>query len=176
MPPAPMPPRATVSGQVIDGRPVSRWPARWSRSAATTPASPATTPTSPTPSGRYTIRNVLVGTYPSVVVFGPGYEVITQTVTVEAGGTTADFEPRRDWAATIRRRHDRRLQRSGLTAPACGRTYAIDLSQGTGWGSTTGDDNGTPTNVMIPKFIVDQASGRRSTVSAFCGRPVEHLR
>ena len=33
-------------------------------------------------------------------------------------------------------------------------TEAIDDSQSSGWGSTTGDDDGTPTNDFIPKFIV----------------------
>src|SRR4029079_4606946 len=39
-------------------------------------------------------------------------------------------------------------------SPACGPVGAIDNSQATGWGSTTGDDAGTPPNVFVPKSIV----------------------
>jgi hypothetical protein len=39
-------------------------------------------------------------------------------------------------------------------SPACGPAQAIDNSQSTGWGSTTGDDAGTPTNTFVPKNIV----------------------
>ena len=35
----------------------------------------------------------------------------------------------------------------------CGPVGAIDLSLSTGWGSTTGNNNGDPTNVFVPKSI-----------------------
>ena len=57
--------------------------------------------------------------------------------------------------------------------PRCGPGCAIDLSQGTGWGSTTGDDEGTPTGEMIPKFIeIGCRDDRRHVVRR---QPVEHL-
>src|SRR5690606_29085096 len=40
----------------------------------------------------------------------------------------------------------------------CGPEGAIDLSQGTGWGSTTGDDAGTPTDTPQPKAITVRLS------------------
>ena len=43
-------------------------------------------------------------------------------------------------------------------SPQCGPIGSIDLSQGTGWGSTTGDDAGDPTDKMIPKYVDDQAA------------------
>jgi len=102
--------------------------------------------------GKYTIDNVLPGTYGKFVVSGPGYELLGAPLQVKAGGTTANFAPRRNWAAA---------SGGGTVAafngpdfsPQCGPDYAIDLSQGTGWGSTTGDNAGTPTNVMVPKHI-----------------------
>jgi hypothetical protein len=102
--------------------------------------------------GKYTITGVLPGKYGKFVVTGAGYEVLGAPQVVKAGGTVANLAPRRNWAAS-----------SGGGAvtdnngpdfsPQCGPQYANDSSQGTGWGSTTGDDNGTPTNVMVPKFV-----------------------
>lgn len=102
--------------------------------------------------GSYQITGVFPGTYGKFVVAGAGYEQLSSPLAVKAGGTTANFSPRRNWASA-----------SGGGAvvdfngpdfsPQCGPAYAIDGSLGSGWGSTTGDDNGTPTNVMIPKHI-----------------------
>jgi extracellular elastinolytic metalloproteinase len=105
--------------------------------------------------GHYTIDNVLPGTYPKLVVAGPAYEILNTAVTVAAGGSTVNFSPRRDWAAATGGGQITAFNGPDF-APACTPAYAIDLSQGTGWGSTTGDNNGTPTNTPIPKFIVVQ--------------------
>jgi len=104
------------------------------------------------PDGTYTIPDVYIGTYALVRVTAPGYEVISGPLKVQQGGTQASFHPRRDWAAA---------SGGGIVtdfngpdySPQCGPIGSIDLSQGTGWGSTTGDDAGTPTNKMIPKFV-----------------------
>ena len=103
--------------------------------------------------GNYAIPNVLVGTYPEVVAFGTGYEVLSKSVTVTAGGTTADFAPRRDWASSAGGGAITDFNGPDFTDFGCGPGGAIDLSQGTGWGSTTGNDNGDPTNVFVPKHI-----------------------
>ncbi len=104
-------------------------------------------------SGRYSFARLPVGTYAKVAVIGPGYEVLTQPVTVKRGATTATFRPRRDWAASSGGAEVTSFNGPDYS-PFCGPDGAIDLSQGRGWGSTTGDDDGTPTNVMIPKSIV----------------------
>jgi len=104
-------------------------------------------------SGRYTLGPVPVGTYPKLSVTGSGYDPVTSAVTVGNSGATKDFSVRRDWAASS----------GGATiasftgpdyGPGCGPAGAIDNSQSTGWGSTTGDDAGTPTNVFAPKNVV----------------------
>jgi hypothetical protein len=52
----------------------------------------------------------------------------------------------------------------------CGPAQALDLSLTTGWGSTTGNNKGTPTNVFVPKFItVDM--GRRINITSFAVDP-----
>ncbi len=72
---------------------------------------------------------------------------------MSATGAVQNFSLRRDYAASS----------GGATiaaftgpdfGPSCGPAQAIDNSQATGWGSTTGDDAGTPTNVFVPKSIV----------------------
>ncbi|WP_238332135.1 M36 family metallopeptidase [Kribbella jejuensis] len=101
--------------------------------------------------GNYSITGVAPGTYPKVVVSAPGYELIVQSVKVSPG-VKAAFTPRRNWAAA---------SGGGTIAgfngpdfsPQCGPAFAIDNAQGTGWGSTTGDDNGTATNQMIAKHV-----------------------
>lgn len=153
VPPSPDAPRGTVSGQVVDGvtgAPIANALVTISgHSSGYTGDYSAVTDTS----GRYVIPSVLSGTYPSIVVFGPGYEVVEQEVTVTGNGATVDFEPRRDWAAADAGGAIIDFNGPDFTPFGCGPGAAIDLNQGSGWGSTTGDDDGTPTNTMIPKFI-----------------------
>ena len=103
--------------------------------------------------GSYTIKDVPVGSYSKLTASGAGYDPATTSVVVGNGGATKDFSLRRDYAASS----------GGATitdfngpdfGPACGPLQAIDNSQATGWGSTTGDDAGTATNVFVPKHIV----------------------
>jgi len=121
------------------------------------------------PTGRFEIKNVPVGTYPIVQTYGPGYEVLRQRLTVTKGKTRVNYKPRRDWAASSGGGEIASFTGPDYT-PACGPGYAIDLSQGRGWGSTTGDDDGTPTNVMIPKSIVVQLPAA-ITLSSFAVDP-----
>ncbi|MFD7152953.1 M36 family metallopeptidase [Kribbella sp. NPDC059898] len=102
--------------------------------------------------GNYSISGVAPGTYPKVVVSAPGYELIVQSVKV-AKGTNAAFTPRRNWAASSGGGTIAGFNGPDFSSSGCGPTGAIDNAQGTGWGSTTGDDNGTATNTMIAKHI-----------------------
>jgi len=103
--------------------------------------------------GRYRIASVPVGTYPKLSATGPGYDPASSSVTVGTNGGTQDFAVRRDYAAASGGASITSFNGPDFS-PACGPTGAIDTSQATGWGSTTGDDAGTPTNVFVPKFIV----------------------
>jgi hypothetical protein len=76
-------------------------------------------------------------------------------VTVTKKGAVENATLRRDWAS----------QTGGASvtdfngpdySPACGPDGAIDNSLSTGWGSTTGDNAGDPTNVFVPKHITVQ--------------------
>jgi hypothetical protein len=99
--------------------------------------------------------------------------------------TRHDFTIRRDWAASS--------GGAGIAAfngpdysPVCGPYGAIDLAQGTGWGSTTGADSAPITGHVIPKYIVialpraiDIAAGKDPTAgtafkvdpTSVCGDP-----
>jgi extracellular elastinolytic metalloproteinase len=126
--------------------------------------------------GKYTITGVAPGTYPKVVVSAPGYELIVQSVKVSSG-VKANFAPRRNWAATSGGGSVVGFNGPDYTSFGCGPGGAIDNAQGTGWGSTTGDDAGTPTNVMVEKHVDIKLAGKVN-ISAFnvdptntCGDP-----
>ncbi len=170
-PPSPAAPRATVSGQVTDGttdEPVANaLVAIGGHGSGFTGDYTAVTDGS----GRYSIPNVFVGTYPKFTVFAPGFEVITQELEVTpSGATDGDFAPRRDWAATSGGGAVVDFNGPDFSAFGCGPGGAIDLSMGTGWGSTTGDNAGTPTNVMIPKHVTVELP-TVVTITAFAVNP-----
>ena len=152
-PPSPEAPRSTVSGRVLDattGEPLAHaLVAITGHNSGFTGDYTAVT----NDSGSYSISNVFAGTYALVRVTAPGYEVIAGPLKVTPGSTSADFAPRRDWAAQSGGGAVTDFNGPNYSSFGCGPSAAIDLSQGTGWGSTTGDDAGDPTNKMIPKFV-----------------------
>ncbi|MEU8222190.1 M36 family metallopeptidase [Kribbella sp. NPDC048915] len=126
--------------------------------------------------GNYTISGVAAGTYPKVVVSAPGYELIVQSVKV-APNTKADFVPRRNWAAASGGGSVVGFNGPDFTPYGCGPGAAIDNAQGTGWGSTTGNNDGDLADTVIPKHI-DIKLPAAVTVEAFnvdpsntCGDP-----
>ena len=109
--------------------------------------------------GQYAIGGLVTGTYAKVAVSAPGSffpnaapgKAVSQPIFNPATDLT-NISLTHDWAAAS----------GGATvsdfngpdfSPQCGPQGAIDLSQGTGWGSTTGDDAGTPTNTFVDKHI-----------------------
>jgi extracellular elastinolytic metalloproteinase len=104
--------------------------------------------------GRYQIGPVPVGTYGKLAIAGGGYDPVVRPITVKPAGATANFTVRRDWAAASGGATVTDFNGPDYSSFGCGPTAAIDQSQASGWGSTTGDDDGTPTNVFIPKRLV----------------------
>ncbi len=103
--------------------------------------------------GSYTISAV-VGSYPKLSVSGPGYEPESQPVDVVATtGAAADFQIRRDWAASTGGGSVVDFDGPDFTPFGCGPGESIDLSLATGWSSITGEFE-EPTNVFVPKDIV----------------------
>ncbi len=103
--------------------------------------------------GEYFIGGLYEGTYAKVVASSAGYLPDAHAVDT-SDEESMDFSIRRDWAASSGGATIDDFNGGDFTAYGCGPNEAIDLSLGTGWGSTTGDDAGTPTNVMVPKYIV----------------------
>jgi hypothetical protein len=102
--------------------------------------------------GRYSIGPVPVGRYPKLAVIAAGYNPATQAVRVQASGTRRNVALVRDWAATSGGAAVTEFNGPDFS-PQCGPGGAFDQSLATGWGSTTGDDAGDPTNQFIPKHI-----------------------
>ena len=108
--------------------------------------------------GHYTLGaagNLPPGTYPKVVVSGPGYLPEVVSITVTAGeASTQDFTIDRDWAASAGGASITSYDGPDYSSYGCGPTGAIDMSLGAGWGSTSGDDEGDPTDTFVPKSLV----------------------
>lgn len=133
--------------------------------------------------GHYAIAHVGEGTYAKVVVTSDGYEVGIQKVDVTGKTSTKDFSIRKDYAAASGGAAVTASNGPDFTSFGCGPGGAIDLSQGTGWGSTTGDNAGTATATPIPKAVtvklaapINIASGSGTTAFAIdptstCGDP-----
>ncbi|UYM07081.1 M36 family metallopeptidase [Solicola gregarius] len=157
-PPAPQKPMGTLQGKVTDaigGEPVEGAIVHITGHDSDYIGSFADTTDA---SGTYTIPNVPVGKYAKVVVSTPGYEVITKAVRVKSPGTASNWSIRKDYAAGSAGGEVTSFDGPDYTPYACGPAGAIDLSQGTGWGSTTGDDEGTPTGTPEPKAITVKLS------------------
>ena len=113
VPPA-TPVMGTITGTVTDqdsGDPVSGVPVTLAFQGGNTTANPTAITAV---DGTYTLGPVPVGEYGKLVVNGSGYDVTSSPVTVDAGGTTADFEVRRDWAAASGGGCGDRLRRARL--------------------------------------------------------------
>jgi extracellular elastinolytic metalloproteinase len=153
-PPSAASPRGTVSGRVTDpltGAPVAGADVTITGHDSGFPGDYADTADA---AGRYLISNVFLGTYPLVTAAASGHLPSTRAVTVERGATAADFALRRDWAAGSGGAAVTDVNGPDLSDFGCGPAQAIDTNLATGWLSTTGDDEGTPTNQMVPKFLV----------------------
>ncbi|MBO0845152.1 MAG: M36 family metallopeptidase [Nocardioides sp.] len=108
--------------------------------------------------GTYAIGGLVPGTYAKVAASGPGYIGDSKpgvAIAQDPANPTSptDFSIIRDWAAASGGGAVAAFDGPDFSAFGCGPGGAIDLSLSTGWGSTTGDNNGTPTNVFIPKSI-----------------------
>ncbi|MFT4083734.1 MAG: M36 family metallopeptidase [Nocardioides sp.] len=108
--------------------------------------------------GSYEFDDLYLGTYQKVAVTGAGYLGDSSSATaVRAGEFTSDddtdFTVERDWAATSGGASVSAFDGPDYTDYGCGPAQALDTVLTTGWGSTTGDDAGTPTNTSVPKAI-----------------------
>jgi hypothetical protein len=104
-------------------------------------------------SGHYSLGPVPRGHYGKLEVDAPGYVGSRTAVTVGKGGAHRNFSARRDWAAANGGASITEFNGPNKTLGGCGPDRAIDLTQLNGWKSTAGDNEGTPTNVFVPKHL-----------------------
>jgi hypothetical protein len=110
--------------------------------------------------GFYEIDGLVTGTYKKVVATAPGYFGSAHKGTAvsfnkfQVPGDFTNFHIIRDWAATSGGAAVDSFNGPDYSQFGCGPDGAFDTSLTTGWGSTTGDDQGDPTNTFIDKFVV----------------------
>ncbi|MEN8674079.1 M36 family metallopeptidase [Nocardioides sp.] len=107
--------------------------------------------------GTYVIGGVFPGTYPKVVAIADGFGNGVESATVPEGdAAVVDFALRRDWAAASGGASIASFDGVDYSIYGCGPDELIDLSLGTGWGSTTGptEDPVTAADQVEPKSIV----------------------
>jgi extracellular elastinolytic metalloproteinase len=130
--------------------------------------------------GSYQIVNVPPGTYKKVVVVSDGREILSRQVGIPKGGDhEVDFQPRRDWAASSGGGSVTAFDPPDYTQFGCGPGGAIDLSQGTGWGSDTAGEDGAdypdPKSITIelsqPIDIAEGDAAFAVEPTATCGDP-----
>ena len=119
--------------------------------------------------GRYRIGPVPVGRYPKLAVSAAGYNLRRVAVRVTSAGARRDLSIVRDWAAISGGAQVTDFNGPDFS-PQCGPAGAFDQSLSTGWGSTTGNDAGDPTNHFVPKHVVVKLP-KPITVSSFAVDP-----
>jgi len=148
VPPPTSSPRTSISGVVTDpttGQPVPNAVVR-----VTGQGSQFSDVTDST--GKYLIKGLYAGVYRKVVASAKGYFAHAKPVDSRKD-TPTNFRIVRDWAAASGGAKIIDFNGPDYTPYGCGPGGAIDLGTSTGWGSTTGDDAGTPTNTFVPKHI-----------------------
>lgn len=154
-PPASRPHDGVVAGTVTD--PTTNQPVQGAVVRVTGQGDQYSTTTDA--QGRYAIYNLVTGTYAKVAASGPGYfgdAHSGKAVSIDSfdpNTDTTDFEITRDWAASSGGGAVADFDGPDYSPFGCGPGGAIDLSLSSGWGSTTGNNNGDPTNVFVPKSI-----------------------
>jgi extracellular elastinolytic metalloproteinase len=123
--------------------------------------------------GTYTIPGIFPGTYPKVFASGAGFDRVSRTVSVSSNGTTADWELRRDWAASSGGGEVTDFTGPDFSDFGCGPAGMIDQSQGNGWGSdVVGGTNGQgiePRLVVVKLPAAVDISELAINPSATCG-------
>jgi hypothetical protein len=110
--------------------------------------------------GQYEIDGLVTGTYKKIVASAPGYFGQSKAGTAvsigqfQVPGDLTNFSITRDWAAISGGAAVADFNGPDFSQFGCGPEGAFDTSLTTGWGSTTGDDDGDPTNVFVDKFVV----------------------
>ncbi|PRY23426.1 M36 family metallopeptidase [Pseudosporangium ferrugineum] len=121
--------------------------------------------------GRFTIRNVLPGTYPEVTASGPGYDQIIRDLPVRRGPNRADWSLRRNWATVSGGSEVLEANGDDYSLIGCGPDAALDASQSTGWSTdaTAAGDGIEPRHVVVRLPAAVDVSSIAINPSGTCG-------
>ncbi|MGH7357640.1 MAG: M36 family metallopeptidase, partial [Candidatus Rokuibacteriota bacterium] len=125
-------------------------------------------------SGSYTVTDVPVGTYPLVFARKGGFGRVQLEDVVIADGVVleADFQIRRDWAASVLGGRVSSFTGPDYTPYGCGPKHAIDQSLATGWSSDAASDGGSKSLVVkLPAYV--DVTGFGLDPAAVCGDPAD---
>ena len=161
-PPAPNTPRGTLTGRVIDqdlGSPVAGITVGFGGHASGFAGDYSATTAA---NGTYTISGILPGTYAKVFARGAGYDTVTRTLSIASHPQTANWQVRRDWAASSGGGSVVSFTGPDYT-PDCGPAKLIDQSQAGGWGSDIADEGQQivlrlPTAVNIGQLVINPSA------------------
>ena len=157
LPPAPGSPKGAVTGKVSDD--ASKAPLAGAVVSigghASSPGFSEYLAATTDAAGAYRIPGVFYGTYHDVSAIRSGYDSAVETLTVRGPGTTKSYALRRDWAASSGGASVAGFNGPDYTPYGCGPASAIDQSLGNGWGSTSADHAGGPSDFTVtPKYVV----------------------
>ena len=163
--------KGVLTGTVEDSPPVSRSAASPSPSPSRARVWP-TRPRSPPPTARTPSVRCPTGHYGKLTVNGAGY---VPDLAGRHGRRRAapglDFSVRPRLGRRERRRDGRGLQRTRLQRLRLWARRRPSTSRlATGWGSTTGNNKGTPTNVFVPKHLTVDLK-RKVNITSFAVDP-----
>ncbi len=149
LPPAPGTPRGSLTGTVVDDSShagISQAVVVFGGHASGLNAYTATTDAA----GKYTIDDILPGTYPKVSAGGAGFDRQVQTVSIASRVNTLDWNLRRDWAALAGGASVTDTNGDEYAGAGCGADRMIDQSQGQGWST----DRILTGSTVTAKFLV----------------------
>jgi extracellular elastinolytic metalloproteinase len=101
--------------------------------------------------GKYTIDGILPGSYPKVTAQGPGFDLLTGTVSVASRENQVNWPLRRDFAASAGGATVAEANGEDGTEVGCGPDKLVDQSQRTSWDSDVVLGAG---GAMQPRFVV----------------------
>ncbi|HET9214111.1 MAG TPA: M36 family metallopeptidase [Gaiellaceae bacterium] len=122
--------------------------------------------------GHYTVPAVPVGTFPQVTAgkAGFGRAVLEDVVIADGVDLVADFQLRRDWAASVGGARISAFTGPDYSSYGCGPAQAIDQSLATGWSTNAPSNGGSKSlTIRLPAYV--DVTGFAVDPAAVCGDP-----
>jgi len=153
MPPGPHAQKGSVSGKVIDsvtGKPVKGAIVAFGGHDSGFPGSYVAKTKA---DGKYSIKNVFVGTYPDVFAAGAGYNVQIVRLHIPAGHLARNFRLVRDWAAASGGASIVASNGNDGVPFGCGPQQLIDQQLTIGWSTLKPPSGGKFATIKLPRPV-----------------------